>query len=88
MFVTNLAPCFGIRLHLWPDKVKSASEMAASKRVLEVTAKLVQIPSGPAPRQVLNMYIVFFCVNIFSIIMFGATVIYILSCIREIYEML
>ncbi|KAF9666304.1 hypothetical protein SADUNF_Sadunf16G0215700 [Salix dunnii] len=52
MFVTNLAPCFGIRLHLWPDKGKSASEMAASKRVLEVTAKLVQIPSGPAPRQI------------------------------------
>ncbi|KAJ6424021.1 hypothetical protein OIU84_024906 [Salix udensis] len=52
MFVTNLAPCSGIRLHLWPDKGKSASEMAASKRVLEVTAKLVQIPSGPAPRQI------------------------------------
>ncbi|CAK7328232.1 unnamed protein product [Dovyalis caffra] len=52
MFVTNLAPCFGVRLHLWPEKGKSASEMAASKRVLEVTAKLVQIPSGPAPRQI------------------------------------
>jgi hypothetical protein len=72
MFVTNLAPCFGIRLHLWPDKGKSASEMAASKRVLEVTAKLVQIPSGPAPRQVLNMFIAFFHVNIFTMIMFGA----------------
>ncbi|KAJ8750106.1 hypothetical protein K2173_014021 [Erythroxylum novogranatense] len=52
MFVTNLAPCFGVRLHLWPDKGNLTSEMAASKRILEVTSKLVQIPSKPAPRQV------------------------------------
>ncbi|XP_065877480.1 GPI inositol-deacylase isoform X2 [Euphorbia lathyris] len=52
IFVTNLAPCFGVRLHLWPEKAKSASEEARSQRIVEVTSKLVQIPSRPAPRQV------------------------------------
>lgn len=52
MFVTNLAPCTGVRLHLWPEKRKSASELPGNKRVLEVTSRMVHIPSGPAPRQV------------------------------------
>ncbi|PON44025.1 GPI inositol-deacylase PGAP1-like [Parasponia andersonii] len=52
MFVTNLAPCTGVRLHLWPEKGKSASELPSSKRVLEVTSRMVHIPSGPAPRQI------------------------------------
>ncbi|XP_022976094.1 GPI inositol-deacylase A-like isoform X4 [Cucurbita maxima] len=51
VFVTNLLPCSGVRLHLWPEKGKSAS-LPLSKRVLEVTSKMVQIPSGPAPRQI------------------------------------
>ncbi|KAF2287332.1 hypothetical protein GH714_039652 [Hevea brasiliensis] len=51
IFVTNLAPCFGVRLHLWPEKAKLTSDLAASKRVVEVTSKLVKIPSRPAPRQ-------------------------------------
>ncbi|XP_050234026.1 uncharacterized protein LOC126682404 isoform X2 [Mercurialis annua] len=51
IFVTNLAPCFGVRLHLWPKKVQSTSDLAANKMVVEVTSKLVQIPSRPAPRQ-------------------------------------
>ncbi|XP_038896443.1 GPI inositol-deacylase isoform X2 [Benincasa hispida] len=51
IFVTNLLPCSGVRLHLWPEKGKSAS-LPVSKRVLEVTSKMVQIPSGPAPRQI------------------------------------
>ena len=55
MFVTNLAPCTGVRLHLWPEKGKSASELPGSKRVLEVTSRMVHIPSGPAPRQVLDV---------------------------------
>lgn len=59
MFVTNLSPCFGVRLHLWPGKGKSTLDVAASKRVLEVTSKLVLIPSGPAPRQVLNESLMF-----------------------------
>ncbi|XAR51958.1 hypothetical protein NMG60_11006771 [Bertholletia excelsa] len=52
ILVTNLAPCSGIRIHLWPEKGKPASEVLGSKRVLEVTQKMVHIPSGPAPRQI------------------------------------
>lgn len=52
VFVTNLSPCSGIRLHLWPTKGSSVSTLLINKRVLEVTSKMVQIPSGPAPRQV------------------------------------
>ncbi|CAK9161729.1 unnamed protein product [Ilex paraguariensis] len=52
ILVTNLAPCSGIRLHLWPEKGISASDLPVSKRVLEVTSKMVHIPSGPAPRQI------------------------------------
>ncbi|GMP29538.1 hypothetical protein CsSME_00004600 [Camellia sinensis var. sinensis] len=52
VLVTNLVPCSGIRLHLWPEKGKSASDLPVGKRVLEVTQKMVHIPSGPAPRQI------------------------------------
>ncbi|KAE8718479.1 hypothetical protein F3Y22_tig00110013pilonHSYRG00322 [Hibiscus syriacus] len=52
IFVTNLAPCSGVRVHLWPQKGKSSSDLPAGKKVLEVTSKMVQIPAGPAPRQV------------------------------------
>ncbi|GMP29530.1 hypothetical protein CsSME_00004595 [Camellia sinensis var. sinensis] len=52
VLVTNLVPCSGIRLHLWPEKGKSASDLPVGKRVLEVTQKMVHIPSGLAPRQV------------------------------------
>lgn len=54
MFVTNLAPCSGVRLHLWHEKTKkvSANELPVSRRVVEVTTKMVHIPAGPAPRQV------------------------------------
>ncbi|KAH7847529.1 hypothetical protein Vadar_027217 [Vaccinium darrowii] len=51
ILVTNLAPCSGIRLHLWPEKGKSSSDLPVSKRVQEVTQKMLHIPSGPAPRQ-------------------------------------
>ncbi|XP_022981217.1 uncharacterized protein LOC111480421 isoform X2 [Cucurbita maxima] len=51
IFVTNLLPCSGVRLHLWPEKGKSAG-LSLSERVFEVTSKMVQIPSGPAPRQI------------------------------------
>lgn len=54
VFVTNLSPCSGVRLHLWPEKGSSVSTLPTNKRVLEVTSKMVQIPSGPAPRQVLG----------------------------------
>ncbi|PKA55842.1 hypothetical protein AXF42_Ash018749 [Apostasia shenzhenica] len=54
VFVTNLAPCSGVRLHLWPEKGQSllGDELPLGKRVLEVTSKMVQIPAGPAPRQI------------------------------------
>ncbi|OMO69087.1 GPI inositol-deacylase PGAP1-like protein [Corchorus olitorius] len=52
IFVTNLAPCSGVRIHLWPHKGKLASDLPAGKRVVEVTSKMVQIPAGPAPRQI------------------------------------
>ncbi|KAL4386880.1 hypothetical protein GQ457_09G009030 [Hibiscus cannabinus] len=52
IFVTNLAPCSGVRVHLWPQKGKSSSDLPAGRGVLEVTSKMVQIPAGPAPRQV------------------------------------
>ncbi|KAK3019118.1 hypothetical protein RJ639_004110, partial [Escallonia herrerae] len=52
IFVTNLAPCSGVRLHLWPEKGLSASDTSVSRRFQEVTSKMVQVPSGPAPRQI------------------------------------
>ncbi|KAL8227165.1 hypothetical protein R6Q57_016997 [Mikania cordata] len=52
VLVTNLLPCYGIRLHLWPEKGNSDSDLPLNKRVVDVTSKIVQIPSGPAPRQI------------------------------------
>nr|GLL18614.1 uncharacterized protein LOC109180424 isoform X1 [Ipomoea trifida] len=52
VFVTNLSPCSGVRLHLWPEKGTSTSDLSVNKRILEVTSKMVNIPSGPAPRQI------------------------------------
>lgn len=51
VLVTNLSPCVGMRVHLWPEKSRSG-DMAASERVVEVTKKMVQLPSGPTPPQV------------------------------------
>ncbi|KAH6831296.1 hydrolase [Perilla frutescens var. hirtella] len=52
VFVTNLSPCSGVRLHLWREKGTSTSEFSTNKQVVEITAKMVHIPSGPAPRQI------------------------------------
>ncbi|CAN6181754.1 unnamed protein product [Urochloa humidicola] len=54
VFVTNLAPCSGVRIQLWPEKQHSPlqNDVPAGKRVVEVTSKMVQIPAGPAPKQV------------------------------------
>ncbi|CAA6661528.1 unnamed protein product [Spirodela intermedia] len=53
ILVTNLAPCYGIRLHLWPEKNRT-SEMVfpETKSIVEVTSRMVHIPAGPAPRQI------------------------------------
>lgn len=54
IFVTNLAPCSGVRIHLWPERNKfsSGDELPGSKGIVEVTSKMVRVPSGPAPRQI------------------------------------
>ncbi|XP_047310152.1 uncharacterized protein LOC124913780 [Impatiens glandulifera] len=52
LLVTNLQPCTGIRLHLWPEKGKLGSDLPVSQKVLEVTRKIMQIPSGPTPKQI------------------------------------
>ncbi|KAG0463108.1 hypothetical protein HPP92_021584 [Vanilla planifolia] len=54
ILVTNLAACSGVRIHLWPEKGKSASgdNLPLNPRILEVTSKMVEIPAGPAPRQI------------------------------------
>ncbi|CAH9123197.1 unnamed protein product [Cuscuta epithymum] len=52
VFVTNLSPCSGVRLHLWPAKGILTSDISVNKRIVEVTSKMVNIPSGPAPRQI------------------------------------
>ncbi|XP_058114854.1 GPI inositol-deacylase isoform X2 [Magnolia sinica] len=54
IFATNLAPCSGVRVHLWPEKheISSDGEVPPSRRVIEVTMKMVHIPAGPAPRQI------------------------------------
>ncbi|XP_066397200.1 uncharacterized protein [Miscanthus floridulus] len=54
VFVTNLAPCSGVRIHLWPEKHHSPvqNELPASKKIVQVTSKMVQIPAGPSPKQV------------------------------------
>ncbi|XP_058761830.1 GPI inositol-deacylase-like isoform X1 [Vicia villosa] len=51
VLVTNLEPCSGIRLHLWPEKGKSTSSLPLNDKVVEITSKMMHIPSGPAPRQ-------------------------------------
>lgn len=51
VLVTNLSPCSGLRVHLWPVDGQ-AGGVAASERVVEVTMKMVQLPSGPTPPQV------------------------------------
>uniref|UniRef100_A0A1D1YR07 GPI inositol-deacylase n=1 Tax=Anthurium amnicola TaxID=1678845 RepID=A0A1D1YR07_9ARAE len=53
VLVTNLAPCSGIRLHLWPKKNRTSEvQVSMSKSIVEVTSKMVHIPAGPAPRQI------------------------------------
>lgn len=51
VLVTNLSPCVGLRVHLWPEKGQSG-DVAASERLVEVTMKMVQLPAGPTPPQV------------------------------------
>ncbi|EPS65818.1 hypothetical protein M569_08958, partial [Genlisea aurea] len=52
VFVTNLSPCTEVRLHLWPGRNTSASDSLPNTRGVEVTSKMIRIPSGPTPRQI------------------------------------
>lgn len=54
VLVTNLLPCVGLRVHLWPEKNTQGRKLGSSvnQRLLEVTTKMVQLPAGPAPRQI------------------------------------
>ncbi|CAM6094752.1 unnamed protein product [Calypogeia fissa] len=49
--VTNLAPCTGVTVHLWPGKGGQGAK-AVTQRVTEVTMKMVQLPAGPAKEQI------------------------------------
>ncbi|KAI5083289.1 hypothetical protein GOP47_0003032 [Adiantum capillus-veneris] len=51
VLVTNLVPCLGIRVHLWPERGANEGS-SVNQRVVEVTKKMVQLPAGPAPRQI------------------------------------
>ncbi|KAL3677735.1 hypothetical protein R1sor_020691 [Riccia sorocarpa] len=48
---TNLPPCTGFRVHLWPEKAGKGEEKAMNQRLLEVTMKMAQIPAGPSQAQ-------------------------------------
>ncbi len=52
MLVTNLAPCLGLRMHLWPEKGQQG-ENGLDNEGIEVTMRMVQLPSGPTHPQVL-----------------------------------
>ncbi|XP_044468076.1 uncharacterized protein LOC123197760 isoform X1 [Mangifera indica] len=47
IYVTKLTPCFGVRIG------ESTLDLSASERALQVTSKMVHIPSRQAPRQAL-----------------------------------
>jgi len=52
ILVTNLAPCVGVRVHLWTEKAQQGDK-AVLDQVVEVTMRIAQLPSGPSERQVL-----------------------------------
>ncbi len=52
VLVTNLAPCVGLRIHLWTEKGQQGDK-GLLDQVIEVTMMMVQLPSGPTPPQVL-----------------------------------
>ena len=82
VFVTNFAPCSGVRIHLWPEKHHSSiqNEIPASKKIVEVTSKMAQIPAGPAPKQVLFLTVELSCSYIAGISIFLVQVHRLLVC--------
>jgi glycosylphosphatidylinositol deacylase len=51
VLVTNLAPCVGLRMHLWPEKGQQG-ENGLDNEGIEVTMRMVQLPSGPTHPQI------------------------------------
>jgi hypothetical protein len=58
VLVTNLAPCVGLRMHLWPEKGQQG-ENGLDNKSMEVTMRMVQLPSGPTHPQVLVSFFSF-----------------------------
>ncbi len=58
VLVTNLAPCVGLRIHLWPEKGQQG-ENGLDNEGIEVTMRMVQLPSGPTHPQVLVSFFSF-----------------------------
>lgn len=54
ILATNLAPCAGVRVHLWPDSAKSG-DLRDFEIAVEVTTKMAEIPTGPTQRQVFSL---------------------------------
>ena len=82
VFVTNLAPCSGVRIHLWPEKHQSSTQngIPASKKIVEVTSKMIQIPAGPAPKPVIFLTVELSCSYIAGISIFLVHVHMLLVC--------
>lgn len=51
IMATNLAPCVGVRVHLWPGSAKSGG-LLDFEIAVEVTTKMAEVPTGPTQRQV------------------------------------
>ena len=51
ILATNLAPCVGVRVHLWPGSAE-AGGLLDFEIAVEVTRKMAEVPTGPTQRQV------------------------------------
>lgn len=51
VLATNLAPCTGVRVHLWPASAKPGG-LSDFEEAVEVTTKMAEIPAGPIQHQV------------------------------------
>lgn len=56
ILATNLAPCVGVRVHLWLDSSMSG-DLLDFEEAVEVTMKMAEIPTGPTPLQVYPLLI-------------------------------
>lgn len=50
VLATNLAPCTGVRVHLWPASAKPGG-LSDFEEAVEVTTKMAEIPAGPIQHQ-------------------------------------